>query len=84
MFNIHTSINRSRLKGELLDFFQKYKIQEQSDGKHIILLFPKGMQEILLRTSQSGVYPQNFEWPSVLVHGITIPTLSFTHLSEGC
>ena len=29
----------------------------------------------------TGVYPQNFEWPGVLVHGITIP---FTHLSEGC
>ena len=40
------------MKGELLDFFQKYKIQEQSDGKHVILLFPKGMQEILLSTSQ--------------------------------
>ena len=31
----------------------------------------------------TGVYPQNFEWPGVLVRGITMPTLSFTHLSEG-
>ncbi len=45
--NITTSINRTRLKGELLDYFHKYGIQEQSDGKNVVLLFPKGMQEIL-------------------------------------
>ncbi len=45
--NITTTINRRRLKGELLDYFQKYGIQEQSDGKNVVLLFPKGMQEIL-------------------------------------
>ncbi len=45
--NITTSINRTRLKGELLDYFQKYGIQEQSDGKNVVLLFPKGMQELL-------------------------------------
>lgn len=51
-FNIDTSINRSRLKKELLDFFQKYEIQEQSDGKRIILIFPDGMQELLHSTTQ--------------------------------
>ncbi len=45
--NITTSINRTRLKGELLDYFQKYGIQKQSDVKNVVLLFPKGMQEIL-------------------------------------
>ena len=30
----------------------------------------------------TGVYSQNFEWPGVLVRGITMPTLFFTHLSE--
>ncbi len=37
--NITTSINRTRLKGELLDYFQKYGIQEQSDGKNVVLRF---------------------------------------------
>ena len=47
LINVRTSINRTRLKGELLDYFQKYGIQEQSDGKNVILIFPKGMQELL-------------------------------------
>ena len=32
------------------------------------------------RAGNPGVYPQNFEWPVCVIN---MPTLSFTHLSEG-
>ena len=49
-FHIDVALNRTRLKEEILDHFQKYKIQEQSDGRHIILLFPEGMRALLQNT----------------------------------
>ena len=43
------TLNWTHPKEELLDHFQKYNIQEQSEGMHIIQLFPEpeGMQELL-------------------------------------
>ena len=32
-------LNNTHLKGELLDYFQKYGIQEQSDGKYMLFYF---------------------------------------------
>ena len=49
-FHIDVALNRTRLKEEILDHFHKYKIQEQSDGRHIILLFPEGMRALLQNT----------------------------------
>ena len=40
---INLSANRTRLKVELLEHFQECGIQEQTDGKNIVLLFPEGM-----------------------------------------
>ena len=34
--------NKTHFKGELLDYFKQ--IQEQSDGRKVVLIFPKGMK----------------------------------------
>ena len=41
------SINRTRLKKQLLDHFKDTGLQEQFLGKSIILAFPEGIQEML-------------------------------------
>ena len=46
-FHIDVALNRTRLKEEILDHSQKYGIQEQYDGKHVIFIFPEGISEIL-------------------------------------
>ncbi len=45
------STNRSRLKEELTDYFKEHGIQEQSEGKNVILLFPEGMHSLLQNMS---------------------------------
>ena len=49
--NSDVTINKTQFKGELLDYFKQYGIQEQSDGKN----FPKGMQTIV----QNTCFPSN-------------------------
>ncbi len=49
--NFDSSINRTRLKKELLDYFKGHGIQEQSDGKQVIFVFPEGMQTLLKNVS---------------------------------
>ena len=49
-FYINVALNRTRLKEEILDHFQKYKIQGQSEGRHIIMLIPEGMRAFLQNT----------------------------------
>ena len=44
---INLSANRTRLKVELLEHFQEWGIQEQTDGKNIVLFFPEGMHSLL-------------------------------------
>ncbi len=43
---LESSVNKTRLKIELLEHFQNSAIQEQSDGKNTLLVFPEGMQEL--------------------------------------
>ena len=47
MLNITSSINRTRLKRELMEHFQEHGMQEQSDRKHVIFVFPEGMHSLL-------------------------------------
>ena len=42
---IRKEINKSRFKEKILQYFPQ--AQEQSDGKHIVLIFPEGMQQML-------------------------------------
>ena len=49
--NITSSINRTRLKRELVEHFQEHGMQEQSDGKHVIFVFPEGMHSLLRNIS---------------------------------
>ena len=41
------TVNKTRFKCELLDYYKQYGIQEQTDGRHVILIFPKGMKTIV-------------------------------------
>ncbi len=46
--NFDSSINITRLKKELLDYYSKgHGNQEQSDGKQVIFVFPEGMHSLL-------------------------------------
>ena len=49
--NITSSINRTRLKRELMEHFQEHRMQEQSDGKHVIFVFTEGMHSLLRNIS---------------------------------
>ena len=40
------NINKTCLKRELLEYFETSAVQEQSDGKKILLVFPEGMHEM--------------------------------------
>ena len=40
--NITSSINKTRLKRELMEHFQEHGMQEQSDGKQVVVVFQKG------------------------------------------
>ena len=42
-----TTVNKTRFKGELLDYYKKYGIQEHTDGRHVVLIIPKGMKSIV-------------------------------------
>jgi len=42
-------LNRIYLKEEILDLFQKYRIQEQFDGSHIFI-FLEGMRKLSQNT----------------------------------
>ena len=37
--NSDATVNKTYFKGELLDYFKQYGIQEQSDGRHVVLIF---------------------------------------------
>ena len=41
------TVNKTRFKCELLDYYKQYGIQEQTDGRHVVLIFPKGMKTIV-------------------------------------
>ncbi|XP_078343033.1 uncharacterized protein LOC144628793 [Oculina patagonica] len=41
------SVNKTRLKEKLLDHFSSMGLQEQSDGKNTVLVFPEGMQQMI-------------------------------------
>ena len=41
------TVNKTRFKCELLDYYKQYRIQEQTDGRHVVLIFPKGMKTIV-------------------------------------
>ena len=47
-----TSINKTRLKKQLLDHFS-YQCQEQSDGKNTLLVFKDGLKKLLRETTDS-------------------------------
>ena len=52
--NLNTfSANRTRLKGELLDYFQDNGIQKQSDGNNVVLKKPIGMYYLLQNVALS-------------------------------
>ncbi len=66
------ALNRTRLKEEILDHFQKYGIQEQYDGRHVRFLFPKEMWELLQNTilksetlNFEGKFPASYQKESV-------------------
>ena len=40
------NINKMRLKRELLEHFETSAVQQQSDGKSVLLVFPEGMYEM--------------------------------------
>lgn len=41
------------LKVQLLDYYKQYGIQEHTDGRHVVLIFPKGMKTIV----QNACFP---------------------------
>ena len=43
--NINSSSNRTQLKREIMEYFQEHGMQEQSDGKHAIFVFPEGIKK---------------------------------------
>ena len=45
------TVNKTRFKGELLDYYKQYGIQEHTDIRHVvlILIFPKGIKSIILK-----------------------------------
>ncbi len=43
---VDITVNKSRLKSDLLEHFQTSAVQEQLDGKNSILVFPEGMHEM--------------------------------------
>ena len=46
-FSYDVEINKSKLKESILNYFESSGIQEQSDGKNKILIFPEGIQSLL-------------------------------------
>ncbi len=49
--HVDFSTNRTRLNEELTDYSKEHGIQEQSEGKNVILLFPEGMHSLLQNMS---------------------------------
>ena len=49
--NVTSSINRTRLKKQLMEHFQEHGMQEESDGKHVIFVFPEGIHSLLRKIS---------------------------------
>lgn len=56
------TVNRTRLKVKLLDYFGDLGIQEQTDGKNVALIFPSGMEEML----KTALVEQNYESEALL------------------
>ena len=46
-FGYDVEINKSKFKESILNYFERYGIQEQSDGKNKILIFPEGIKSLL-------------------------------------
>ena len=46
-FNLDISVNKTRLKEQLLNHFKIEGLQQQSDGRLTILAFPEGIQQML-------------------------------------
>ena len=42
---VDVAINKTRVKGKLLDHFSGMGLQEQCDGRNTLLLFPEGLQQ---------------------------------------
>jgi len=36
------TVNKTRFKGELLDHYKHYRMQEHTNGRHVVLIFLKG------------------------------------------
>ncbi len=49
---IRKEVNKSWFKEKILQYFPQD--QEQSDGKHIVLIFPEGMQQMLKEAMNCG------------------------------
>ena len=46
-FISNATVNETWFKGELLDYYKQYGIQEHTDGRHVVLIIPKGMKSIV-------------------------------------
>ena len=46
-FGYDVEINKSKFKESILNYFESSGIQEQSDGKNKILIFPEGIKSLL-------------------------------------
>ncbi len=46
-FILDATVNKTRFKGELLDHYKQHGMQEHSDGRHVVLIFPDWMKTIM-------------------------------------
>ena len=58
---VDITINKTRLKTELLEHFELSAVQEQSDGKNVLLVFPEGMHEIFQSAKLPSLRHRNFK-----------------------
>ncbi len=49
------TVNKTQFKGELLDHYKQHGMQEHSDGRHAVLIFPDGMKTIM----QNACFPSH-------------------------
>lgn len=60
--NEDINVNKTRLKDKLLDYFADMGLQEQTDGKNKILVFPEGMQQML----KDALHDHDYENEAIL------------------
>ena len=63
------TVNKTWFKGELPYFYKQYGIQENTDGRHGLLIIPKGMKSIV----QNVCFPSLYTLEATQMAGIAKP-----------